>query len=133
MSSSSTEIKQIKKFGVIGMFFFAVLCAISVWRERTVLVFIFGILLSLSIGFFLVPGPLAPVYRGWLKASHFMGRVTTLVVLTLAYYLVITPTALVKRAIGGRPLPTSPDKTASSYWVFRSEQAQPKERFIKRY
>ena len=51
----------------------------------------------------------------------------------LAYYLVITPTALLKRVFGGRPLPTRPDRDAASYWVTRPELAQPKERFIKRY
>jgi len=56
-----------------------------------------------------------------------------MIVLTLAYYIVITPTALAKRLISGRPLPTAPDKGLSSYWVSRPEPAQPKERFIKRY
>ena len=34
---------------------------------------------------------------------------------------------------GGRPLPTKPDKEAMSYWVERTDPAQPEERFLKRY
>ena len=58
--------------------------------------------------------------------------ITTLI-LALAYYLVITPAALIKMLFGGRPLPIKPDKKALSYWVDRTEPVQPKERFIKRY
>ena len=47
-------------------------------------------------------------------------------ILTLAYFLVITPSALIKLLFGGRPLPVKPDKKASSYWVDRTEGVQPK-------
>jgi hypothetical protein len=96
-------------------------------------VYLFGFLALLGLAFIVTPGILRPVYLMWLKAAHFFGKVLTITVLTLAYYLVITPTALLKRLFGGRPLPLLPDKDASSYWIARVEPAQPKERFIKRY
>jgi hypothetical protein len=34
---------------------------------------------------------------------------------------------------GGRPLSLKIDKGCDSYWVERTEPAQPRERFIKRY
>jgi hypothetical protein len=76
---------------------------------------------------------LRPIHSAWLKVAHTLGRVITISVLTLAYYVVITPSALIKRFIGGRPLPLKPDKNVSSYWVERPEPTQPKERFLKRY
>ena len=81
----------------------------------------------------ILPGPMAPVYLGWLRIAHLIGRGITAVVLTLMYYLVITPAALLKRLFGGRPLPTEPDKKAATYWADRDEPAQPLERFTKRY
>jgi hypothetical protein len=68
-----------------------------------------------------------------MKIARLVGRIITILILTLAYYLVITPSALIKRVFGGRPLPLKPDKGVSSYWVTRTEPAQPKERFLKRY
>jgi hypothetical protein len=59
--------------------------------------------------------------------------VVTGLMLTLAYFLVITPAAWLKRIFGGRPLPLKPDREASSYWVEREEAAQPRERFLKRF
>ena len=133
MSSSSIDNREIKKFGVIAFILFGALCALGLWRQKAIPVYLFGFLSLIGAGFILLPGPLRPIYDGWLKAAHFIGRITTMIILTLTYYIVITPTALAKRLISGRPLPTAPDKGLSSYWVSRPEPAQPKERFIKRY
>lgn len=81
----------------------------------------------------MLPATLTPVYNVWLKVAHLFGRVVTLLILTLAYYLVVTPSALIRRLFGGPPLPVKPDKKALSYWVSRTEPVQPKERFLKRY
>jgi hypothetical protein len=68
-----------------------------------------------------------------MKIAHFLGRAFTAIVLTLAYYLIITPSALLKRLFGGPPIPVKADKKTASYWVIRTESAQPIERFLKRY
>jgi hypothetical protein len=133
VNSNSTEKRDIRKFGIIAFIFFGCLCALGVWKEKTVPIYLFGALSLLGLGFILIPEQLRPVYIGWLKIAHFIGKVVTVVVLTLAYYLVITPSAMLKRIFGGAPLPVKPDKELDSYWVARDEKAQPKERFLKRY
>jgi hypothetical protein len=124
---------DIRKFGLIAFIFFGVLCGVGLWTKKPVPTYLFGLLCVLGLGFILAPGPLKPLYGAWLKVAHFIGRIVTTLILTLAYYLVITPTALIKRLFGGRPLPLKPDKKATSYWVPRTEPAQPKERFLKRF
>lgn len=133
MSSSSTDTREIRKFGAIALLFFGALFALALWRQKTIITYLFGTLSFLGLGFFLLPAPLRPIYVGWLKIAHLIGTIITTIILTLAYYLVITPAALIKSMFGGRPIPTLPDKNTSSYWVTRPEPAQPKERFIKRY
>jgi len=133
MTSSSTEKKQIRKFGLVAFLFFGALCALGIWREKAVPTYLFGFLWFLGTCFILFPGPTRPVYAGWLKVAHFIGRALTTLMLAVAYYLVITPAALLKRIFGGRPLPVRPDKKATTYWVEREEPVQPKERFSKRY
>ena len=124
---------EVRKFGAIALIFFGALCSIGVWREKVAITYFFGLLALLGLGFLLLPSLLKPLYDGWLKTAHYIGRLVTAFILTIAYYLVITPTALIKRLFSGRPLPTKPDKSVSTYWVTRSEPVQPKERFIKRY
>ena len=133
MISSSTDVREIRKFGIIAFAFFGVLCTLGVWLDRRLPVYLFGFPALLGLGCVLAPGILRPVYLAWRKAAHLIGKLVTIVMLTLVYYLVVTPSALLKRPFGGRPLPLTPDKNASSYWVARTEPAQPRERFIKRY
>lgn len=133
MSLNSTDTKQIRKFGLIALIFFGFLCAFGVWREKFIPTYLFGFLATLGLGFLLLPYQLKPVFIGWLKIAHFIGRVITTLILTLAYYFVITPSGLIKRLFGGRPLPVKPDRNSSTYWVTRTEPVQPIDRFLKRY
>jgi hypothetical protein len=132
-SRVDTGNKDIRRFGVVAFIFFGLLCALGLWRKKPIPTYVFGLLSVLGFGFILIPGPLRPIHDAWLKIAHFVGKVVTTLILALAYYLVITPAALIKRLLGGTPLPLKPDEGASSYWVPRSEPAQPKERFFKRY
>ena len=125
--------KEIRKFGTIAFIFFGSLCTIGIWTRKPVPTYFFGSLSILGLGFILIPARLRPVYNAWIKVAHVIGRIITTLILALSYYLVITPSALIKRLFGGRPLPVKPDKEATSYWVPRTEPAQPKERFLKRY
>ena len=133
MSLNLTDTKQIRKFGLIALIFFGCFCALCIWREKSVLTYFFGILAALGLGFIIFPYQLKPIFIGWLKLAHFMGSVVTTIILTFAYFLVITPSGLIKRLFGGRPLPIKPDRNSSTYWVTRTEPVQSKKRFLKRY
>lgn len=133
MTSSSTDTREIQKFGTIALLFFGSLCALGLWRQKPFAAYLFGFLSVLGLGFIVLPSPLRSVYELWLKIAHFIGTIVTAIILALTYYMVITPAALLKRVFGGRPISIKPDKEVSSYWVSRTEPAQPKERFIKRY
>jgi hypothetical protein len=43
------------------------------------------------------PRLLVPLERLWMRVAHVLGRINGMIVLTLVYYLVITPTAIVMR------------------------------------
>ncbi|HUR91624.1 MAG TPA: SxtJ family membrane protein, partial [Gemmatimonadaceae bacterium] len=61
----------------------------------------------------LVPRRLEPVRRGWMAFGEAIGRFTTPVMMAIVYYLVLTPTGLIRRAVSRRPGP------AASYWEQR--------------
>ena len=115
MNSNLTETKVVKKFGIIAFIFFGALCGLGFWLKKPVPVFLFGALSFLGLGFIFMPAVLMPVYNVWLKIARFIGIVITTISLTVAYYLVIAPSAFIKRFFGGRPIPIKPDKKTSSY------------------
>ena len=133
MNSNSTEPGQIRKFGTMALVFFGVLSGIGFWRGSPIPAYLFGFLALLGLGFLTFPSPMEPVYKGWLRVANTIGRVMTAIILSLSYYIAITPTALLKKLISGAPISGAPDRGADSYWVPRAEPAQPKERFFKRF
>lgn len=58
----------------------------------------------------LVPRRLEPVRRGWMKLGEAIGLVTTPVLMAIVYYVVLTPTGVLRRALAGRRAPSD------SYW-----------------
>ena len=133
MSLNLTEKRDIRRFGLVALIFFGALCALGIWRQKLLLSCFFGFLSLLGAGFVTMPQPMQPVYKTWLKIAHGIGRLVTGLMLTIAYYLVITPFGVAKRVFSQSPLPLKPDKEADSYWVKRTETGQPIERFYKRY
>ena len=57
----------------------------------------------------IVPARLGPVYIGWMKFGLLLSKVTTPIILGIVYYLVITPTGLVRRLFVGDTLTKTSD------------------------
>lgn len=133
MALSSTDNRDIRKFGAFVFCFFVALFVIALWRQRITVSYLLGCFSFTGFCFLVAPAQMKPIYKGWLKLAHYVGLMMTFTILTVVYYIAVTPTALLKRLLGGRPIPTAPDKKASTYWVSRTEPVQPRERFVKRY
>jgi hypothetical protein len=56
-----------------------------------------------------------PVYWAWMAVAYVMGNIISRVLLTLFFYLLITPTGLLRRFFGHDPLQLHRRATAS-YW-----------------
>jgi hypothetical protein len=130
---SSTKPKEVRRFGFAALTFFGILAGIGIWQSKHYMGAVFGSLAAIGLFCLVFPAHAAPLYRTWMTVARRIGAGVTAITLTLAFYLVITPAALIKRIFGGRPLPMSPDPEQESYWQKRSEPAQPSNRFPKRY
>lgn len=60
-----------------------------------------------------------PVHFGWMRFSQILGWVSTKVVLSIFFYLVLTPTGLLMRLFGKDLLDKRIDRSAKSYWKRR--------------
>jgi hypothetical protein len=58
--------------------------------------FLAGVLLASGM---LTPRVLSPVYRIWMKFGHFMGRVNSAIILSIVFFLVFTPVALIMKLL----------------------------------
>lgn len=69
---------------------------------------------------------LRPFHRLWMMLALAMGFVMSRVILTLLYYLVLTPIGLLAKIVGKKFMPLGFDKSATTYWEKRSVAAKQK-------
>ena len=135
IKSLDTSSNEIRKFGlviaialgVIGIFVYVK------FANFDVVGWLWGIgLLFLILGFIL-PSVLRPVYRIWMLLAYFIGGIVSRVILTVLFYVVLTPTGLVLRLFGKDVLDQKFDKRRESYWVKKDLSGHTKEQYRKMY
>ena len=85
----------------------------------------------LFLGGLLVPRWLIPVEHRWMAAAAVIGAFNTRVILTLSYYIVVTPFGVMMRLLGRDPLDRRLE-TGDSYWQKRPAEPPPsRERYAR--
>ncbi len=120
----------LRSFGrTVGLVFVA-LGGVSLWRHHGAVTTPGGVLLGagslLVVLGFVAPRVLKPVYRVWMLLAFAMGFVMTRVLLTAVFFGVVTPIALLRRALGHDPMRRQRDPAATTYWIARTPSDDPK-------
>ena len=105
-----------RRFGLTVGAAFLVLAGLSRWRGHDVAPLLLAALgAGLVLAGIVVPSLLGPVYRWWMALARILSKVTTPIFMGLVYFVAITPTGLVMRALGRNPLRARARN--GSYWV----------------
>ena len=112
-----SRLRVLRRFGFVMAAASGVLAALLLWKQRPAGPY----LLALAAGFALLgaaaPRVLDPVETAWMKLAGWLSVVMTYVVLTLAFFLVVTPLGLLRRLFGADSLHLKLDRSAATYWV----------------
>jgi CBS domain containing-hemolysin-like protein len=98
-----------------------------------------GAMISGTIGSLLVllgglfPRSLSPIYPVWMALALVLGTIMTAVLLTLVFYLVVTPIGLLMRLAGKDPMNRKPDAALATYWTEREPASNDVKRMEKYY
>ena len=114
-----------RSFGVVFAIVFAIIAAwpllsggeLRFWSLLVATVF-------LGLGFF-APGVLRPLNILWFKFGILLGRIIAPIVISLLFFIAVTPTALIMRVLRKDILRLKLDRNAKSYWINRSETENP--------
>ena len=109
--------------GLGGLFF---------WKERPVWPWFGGFGLFLVCGGFLFPNVLKPLQKIWMSFAVVMGWIMTRIILSILFYLVITPISVIA-SLAGRRFLDQTDPSADSFWQQRGHDDTSKERCEKQY
>jgi len=115
-----TEPRDLRKFGLtVG----GVLSLLGLWflyrHKSHYPYFLCPGLLLLFLGLAL-PKSLKQVYVGWMALAFFLGLIVSTALLTVFFYLVVTPIGLAARCFGKDFLERRWDVKATTYWRARN-------------
>jgi len=111
--------RKLQKFGITAGVILLLFAGIFFWRGKGgVELFIVIGSLFIAIGIAL-PVMLKPVYIPWMIFATFFGWIMTQVIISLIFYVVLTPIGLISRLFGKRFLETGNYKLKKSHWNYK--------------
>ncbi len=125
---------DLRVFGVLLACFSCVVVTIAWWRfESPRWAFCIGSVASvLVLVYAAIPSLRRRVYVGWMTAVYPIGVVSSLLLLAMLYYAILTPIGWLRRTLLGDPLTRDWDSDVESYWSEREVVNDP-ERYYRQY
>ena len=112
--------KAIRDFGILIGFILLIIAGILFYKERESyeLIILLGIaFIGLGLG---MPIFLKPFYLVWMIFATVLGWIMTRVILSLLFYIIVTPIGLIPRFFGKQFLELRWDKSKESYWNYKN-------------
>jgi|TARA_Y100000310_G_C20294571_1_gene628745 hypothetical protein len=134
------EIKNIKieemdlrKFGIIVGTVLLIFVGLLLWKEKE------SFQLFLAIGIFLfvagiaIPVILKPFYWLWMVFATILGWFMNRVILSLLFFVILTPIGLIARLFGKQFLGLKMDHSKQSYWNMKTAETSNIQNYEKQY
>ena len=128
-----SEKSDLRKFGITIGLFLMILAGVLFWRGRESFEILLISGLALCLLGLTIPVILKPVYWIWMVFATILGWIMTRVILSLLFYLVITPIGVFSRLSGNRFLDLKWDKSKSTYWNYRVSKQQNREDYERQF
>jgi hypothetical protein len=128
-----SEKSDLRKFGVTIGLFLIVISGLLFWRGRDSFEILLVSGLALCVLGLIIPLVLKPIYWIWMVIAVILGWIMTRVILSLLFYVVITPISLFSRLSGNEFLDLKWDKSKSTYWNYRNTKQRNNEDYEKQF
>lgn len=104
----------------VGIAFLVLAGILYWWRDHeTAGAVVGGLGASLLAAGLVIPAHLGPAQRAWMALAHALSRVTTPIFMSVVYFVVLTPSGLLRRGIGRNPIRHL--ASDDSYWAERPD------------
>ena len=114
-----TSPRNLRKFGLVVGGVFGLLAVWFWWRGKAFYPYVLIPGVSLVVFGLIWPKLLKQVYVIWMSLALVLGLIVSTALLTILFYLVVTPVGLVARLCGKDFLSQKLDPNANSYWIER--------------
>ncbi len=121
-----TSEKAVKKTGFTVGIVLIIISFILWWFEKESFVYFSGIGGIFIILAYISPTLLKPFHKLWIGLSLVLGFVMSRIILTVLFYLIVTPIGLLAKVVGKKFMPLGFDKNVSTYWEKREKTIKEK-------
>jgi hypothetical protein len=125
---------ELRKYAWIMTGGLSVFGAVALWRGKPTLPIYFFSIAGLFLVFGLVmPRALRPVYVAWMTLAQGLSWINTRILLSLFFYLVVSPISLVMKLAGRDVMRRKVNRATTSYWQLRQPPKSKKEGYEHLY
>ena len=128
-NTATSERTELRKFGLTVGIVLSLWGAFLWWRDSNAYIYLLIISLVFLFLGLVLPAPLKPIYKAWMAFSAFVGWFMTRFILSVLFFLIITPLSFLARLCGKNFLDKNFEKNANSYWVPRKTIKYDKENY----
>ena len=116
------EKSDLRKFGITVGIILMIIAGFLFWKEKESFQILLTFGVTLCILGIAIPFILKPIYWVWMIFATILGWIMTRVILSLLFYMILTPIGLISRLFGKQFLELKWNKTDSTYWNYRSKR-----------
>jgi hypothetical protein len=117
--------RALRRFGFMVGSVILILGCFLLWRQRGAGWPLISIGTGLVLAAGMAPSLLKWVYAPWMIGALALGWVVTRILLTLVFFLVVTPVGLLQRLFGKRVIEVAWKADTTSYWRLRTDRPVP--------
>ena len=128
-----SEKSDLRKFGITIGVILLIIAGFLFWKEKESFQILLTFGVTLCILGIAIPFILKPIYWVWMIFATILGWIMTRVILSLLFYIIVTPIGLIPRFFGKQFLELRWDKSKESYWNFRTNEHLKKENYEKQF
>ena len=128
-----SEKSDLRKFGITIGVILLIIAGFLFWKEKesSQILLTFGV--TLCILGIVIPFILKPIYWIWIIFATILGWIMTRVILSLLFYIIVTPIGLIPRFFGKQFLELRSDESKESYWNYRDTKKTTKEDYERQF
>ena len=126
--------KELRKFGITMGAVFVVIGGLLWWREKNYYSYFFMLSAAFIFPALIIPSVLKPIHKFWMGLAVLMSWVMTRVILSILFYLGITPISFLARLFGKDFLGLKFNKNnTSSYWIPKERKKFERDSYEKQF
>ena len=134
MTRQQDTAKQARRFSWMLLVIGSALASFSLWRGHTTRAEIaFGVGALAPLLAYLAPKVWLAFFAKWMKLAEVLSWVSTRVILTVFFFLILTPYAAFLRLIGKAPLDLKWKDGRTTYWIDKPEMKPDLQRYHRAY